>query len=100
MKSTWSSSLETLNDTNTRRAVAMSENPEKPALRKNSIIQVNQNQASRGLNKALMQVCDIRDWGVIGCMIIPLKGIAYFRVNFGDFDHVGEPICTDNLPYE
>lgn len=45
-----------------------------------------------------MQIMEIKDWGVLAGMKIPYKnGIAYFRIEYGEFAYIGE---SQMLPTE
>lgn len=59
------------------------------------VVQVNNNNAS-DWNGCLVIVHEIRDWGIVAYMKVPMKGVAYIRLTFDEFDYVGKAAYTLN----
>lgn len=59
-------------------------------IKKNSIVQVN--EAGGEWAGCLLQVSEVKNWGVQAYLKIPNSGTAYIRLNFDQVEHVGEAV--------
>ena len=57
----------------------------------NSIIQVNENGQKRWIS-CLIQVSELKTWGIQGWAQIPMQGSAYIRLKWDQIDYIGEAI--------
>lgn len=55
----------------------------------NDVIQVTAGEKWCG---CLLQVDEVRDWGVIAYLHIPQKGDAYIRLLYGSFEKIGTAV--------
>ena len=58
---------------------------------KNSVVQVNENGPREWIG-CLMQVSELKEWGVLCWVRIPFQGNAYLRLPFDQIDHIGEAV--------
>jgi len=58
-------------------------------VKKNSVIQINDN-GPEGWIGCLLQVDEVKSWGVLAWVEIPKEGSAYLRLETGRFDYIGE----------
>ena len=56
------------------------------------VIQViaKKDDTTDNLTGALLQVTEVKPWGVQAVMTIPYRGLAYFRLNNDEIERVGE----------
>ena len=67
-------------------------------IKENSVIQITET-GQEGWVGCLLQVNEIKSWGVLGWVQIPMKGSAYLRVKFEDLEHIGEAVMTHPVEY-
>ncbi len=58
-------------------------------IRENSVVQIN------GLGKAgwigcLVQVSELKQWGIQGFVKLPMQGDAYIRLQWNEIEYIGE----------
>lgn len=58
-------------------------------VKKDSVIQINEN-GPEGWIGCLLQVDEVKSWGVQAWTEIPKQGSAYLRLETGKFDYIGE----------
>lgn len=56
---------------------------------KTSVVQIN-GLGQGGWMGCLCQVDEVREWGVQAWVQIPMQGAAYIRLNWNQFDYIGE----------
>ena len=56
---------------------------------KNSIVQVNQN-GKEGWVGCIVQVDEVKPWGIQGWVEIPMQDQAFIRLKFEEIDYIGE----------
>lgn len=62
---------------------------------KTSVIQINEN-GFWGWIGCICQVDEIKSWGVQAWVQIPMSGSAYIRLNWDQFEYIGDAILTLN----
>lgn len=62
---------------------------------KTSVIQINEN-GFLGWIGCICQVDEIKSWGVQAWVQIPMSGSAYIRLNWDQFEYIGDAILTLN----
>ena len=60
-------------------------------IKENSVVQINES-GQEGWIGCLVQVSEVKSWGIQGWVKIPMQGEAYIRVKTGEFDYVGEAV--------
>lgn len=60
-------------------------------IKKNSVVQVNENGPEEWMG-CLMQVSELKTWGVLAWVKIPVQGNAYLRLKFEQIDYIGEAV--------
>lgn len=60
-------------------------------IKENSVIQITET-GQEGWVGCLLQVSEVKSWGVLGWVQIPLKGSAYLRVKFEDLEYIGDAV--------
>ena len=58
-------------------------------IKENSVVQINEN-GQEGWVGCLVQVDEVKSWGIQGWVQIPMGGRAFIRVNNGEFDVIGQ----------
>ena len=58
-------------------------------VKENSIVQINENGGD-GWVGCLVQVSELKTWGVQGWVQIPKGGQAHIRLRWDEIDHIGE----------
>ena len=58
----------------------------------NSVVQINENFSNSGWVGCLVQVDEVKSFGVQGWVQIPNQGPAYIRLNWEDFEYIGEAV--------
>ena len=71
----------------------MTREEKKERVKKNSVIQMNE-QAPATWQGSLLQVDETYSWGVLAWMSVPSQGAAYIRVDFDDFEYIGEAVMV------
>lgn len=61
----------------------------------NSVVQVNES-AKEGWIGCLVQVSEVKSWGIQGWVQIPMKGAAYIRLKFEEIEYIGQSVLTIN----
>jgi hypothetical protein len=61
-------------------------------IKKNSVVQAN--ELSGEWNGCLLQVSEVKSWGVQAWIQIPKSGRAYIRLEFAKIDYVGEAVMS------
>jgi hypothetical protein len=62
-------------------------------IKKNSVVQINE-KGQDGWIGCLVQVSDVKSWGIQGWVAIPMGGAAYIRVKNEQFDYIGEAVLA------
>lgn len=57
----------------------------------NAIVQVNE-KGQEGWIGCLVQVSEIKEWGVQGWVQIPASGQAYIRLKWDEVDYIGQAV--------
>lgn len=57
----------------------------------NSVVQINE-KGQEGWIGCLVQVSDIKSWGIQGWVQIPMQGSAYIRLKWDVIEYIGEAI--------
>lgn len=60
-------------------------------IKENSIVQIN-DKGPDGWIGCLVQVSEIKTWGIQGWVKIPQSGDAYIRLNWDKIEHIGEAV--------
>jgi len=60
-------------------------------IKENSVVQINES-GQEGWIGCLVQVSEVKSWGIQGWVKIPMQGEAYIRVKNGEFDYIGEAV--------
>jgi len=55
-------------------------------MKKNDVIQITEEGAWKG---CLLQVDEVKDWGVQAYLTVPVKGVLYSRVEHGKYEVIG-----------
>lgn len=61
-------------------------------IKKNSVVQAN--ELSGEWTGCLLQVSEVKSWGVQAWIEIPKNGRAYIRLEFAKIDYVGEAVMS------
>jgi hypothetical protein len=64
---------------------------EETSIEVNDIVQINEN-GKEGWVGCLVQVDEVKNFGIQGFVRMPLQGDAYIRLNFDQFEKVGKAI--------
>lgn len=56
-----------------------------------SVVQINEN-GQEGWVGCLVQVSDVRNWGVQGWVQVPEEGLAYIRLKWEEIDYIGQAV--------
>jgi hypothetical protein len=59
----------------------------------NSVVQINEN-GQDGWIGCLVQVSELKSWGIQGWVKLPKSGDAYIRLNWNEIDYIGEAVMT------
>lgn len=59
----------------------------------NSVVQINENGGD-GWIGCLVQVSEVKSWGVQGYVQIPKGGSAYIRLNWNQIEYIGQAILV------
>ena len=59
----------------------------------NSVVQINENNVD-GWTGCLVQVTEIKTWGVQGYVQIPKGGPAHIRLNWNQIEYIGEAVMV------
>ena len=59
-------------------------------VKKNDVIQINENFNGSGWVGCLMIVDEVKNWGVQAYLHVPMQGDAYLRIKHGEFDVIGK----------
>jgi hypothetical protein len=59
------------------------------SIKKNSIVQVNEH-GQEGWVGCLVQVDEVKPWGIQGWVQIPMQGQAFIRLQNDHIDYIGE----------
>lgn len=57
----------------------------------NSVVQVNEH-AQKGYYGCLFQVNEVKNFGVLAWMQIPMEGRVYVRFDWHEIDYIGEAV--------
>ncbi|MBC8147426.1 MAG: hypothetical protein H8E98_05520 [Bacteroidetes bacterium] len=57
----------------------------------NSVVQINET-SREGWIGCLVQVSELKDWGIQGWVQIPMQGSAYIRLKWDEIDYIGEAV--------
>lgn len=57
----------------------------------NSVVQLNE-KANEGWVGCLLQVSEVKHWGVQGWVQIPMGGSAYLRATWDQIDYIGQAV--------
>ena len=63
-------------------------------IKENSIVQITET-GQQGWVGCLLQVSEVKAWGVLGWVQIPMQGSAYLRINFEDLEYIGEAVMIE-----
>lgn len=64
-------------------------------VKKNSIIQANE-LAHKDWIGCVLQVDEVKSWGVVAYIKIPKTGLAYIRLINNTFNYIGEAVMIEN----
>ena len=56
----------------------------------NDVIQVNDNFENDQWTGCLMIVYEVKDWGVVAYLRVPMKGNAYLRLRHNEYEVIGK----------
>jgi hypothetical protein len=59
----------------------------------NSVVQINE-KGQEGWIGCLLQVSEVKEWGIMGWVQMPMQGAAYLRVKFEALEYIGQAIMT------
>lgn len=59
-------------------------------VKKNDVIQINENCLSKDWIGCLMIVDEVKGWGVQAYLHVPMQGNAYLRIHHGEYDVIGK----------
>lgn len=59
----------------------------------NSVVQVNE-RGQEGWIGCLVQVSEVKSWGIQGWVQVPMQGAAFIRIKNEEFDIVGHAVMT------
>ena len=62
-------------------------------VKKNSVIQITEN-GKEGWIGCLVQVTEVKDWGIQGFVNIPTQGEAYIRLKWDEIKYIGEAVMV------
>lgn len=67
-------------------------------IEKNSVVQINE-KGAEGWIGCLVQVSEVKTWGIQGYINIPMQGDAYIRLEWDKIDYIGQAtlIHQENL---
>lgn len=71
----------------------------KTRLRINSVVQINEHGMD-GWIGCLVQVTEVKSWGIQGYVQIPKGGQAFIRLNFSSICYIGEAVMVQSDPEE
>lgn len=57
----------------------------------NSVVQINEN-GQQGWIGCLVQVTELKSFGIQGYVEVPMQGKAFIRLSWDDFDFIGEAL--------
>lgn len=61
---------------------------------KNDVIQVVEGVGNGSWTGCLMIVDEVKDWGVLAYLHVPMQGDAYLRLKHGDYEIIGKAIMV------
>lgn len=59
----------------------------------NSVVQINE-KGGEGWIGCLVQVSEMKSWGIQGWVKIPKSGDAYIRLSWDQIDYIGEAVLA------
>jgi sporulation protein YlmC with PRC-barrel domain len=59
----------------------------------NSVVQINET-GPEGWVGCLVQVSEVKSWGIQGWVQLPMQGSAYIRLNWENIDYIGQAILV------
>jgi hypothetical protein len=65
----------------------------KQLVKDNSVVQLNE-RAQEGWIGCFLQVSEVKNWGVMGWVQIPMGGSAYLRPTWEQIDYIGEAVLV------
>lgn len=65
----------------------------KNKIKENSVVQVNE-KGNEDWVGCLVQVSEVKSWGIQGWVKIPKSGDAYIRLKWEEIDYIGQAIMT------
>ena len=61
---------------------------------KNDVIQVVEGVGNGSWTGCLMIVDEVKDWGVIAYLHVPMQGDAYLRLKHGEYEVIGKAVLV------
>lgn len=65
----------------------------KELINENSVVQINE-KGQEGWIGCLVQVSEVKNWGIQGWVKIPMQGDAYIRLNWEQIEFIGDAIMS------
>lgn len=62
-------------------------------IKENSVVQINEN-GNAGWVGCLVQVSEIKSFGIQGWVKIPMEGDAFIRLNWNQIDFIGQAVMS------
>lgn len=62
---------------------------------KNSVVQINENGQTDWIG-CLVQVSEVKGWGIQGWVQIPKSGQAYIRLKWEEIDYIGQAVMLSS----
>jgi hypothetical protein len=66
---------------------------EKSLVKENSVVQINEN-GQEGWIGCFLQVSEVKTWGIMGWVQIPMGGSAYLRPTWNQIDYIGNAVLV------
>jgi hypothetical protein len=62
-------------------------------VKEDTVVQINE-KGKDGWIGCLVQVSEVKGWGVQGWVQLPMKGSAYIRLQWDEIEYIGEAILS------
>lgn len=62
-------------------------------IKENSVVQINE-KGQEGWVGCLVQVSEVKAWGILGFVNLPMQGDAYIRLKWEQIEFIGNAIMT------